>query len=51
VLYTCDFCPKTFISNANFASHRKKMHPKEWMEKKVKKEMEAESRTDKGISN
>ncbi|XP_054738115.1 transcription factor grauzone [Anastrepha obliqua] len=32
VLYSCPHCPKTFNSNANMHSHRKKMHPKEFEE-------------------
>lgn len=31
-LYTCPWCPKTFISNGNMHNHRKKTHPKEWEE-------------------
>ncbi|XP_058444476.1 transcription factor grauzone-like [Malaya genurostris] len=37
VLYRCDFCAKTFNSKANRAAHRKKMHPKEWLEEKLRK--------------
>ncbi|XP_055626271.1 zinc finger protein 62-like [Toxorhynchites rutilus septentrionalis] len=40
VLYQCDFCEKTFNSHANRASHRKKMHPKEWFEDKMRKNPE-----------
>ena len=36
-LYTCPWCPKTFNSNSNMHSHRKKMHPYEWEEEKLKK--------------
>lgn len=32
VLYSCPHCPRTFNSNANMHSHRKKMHLKEWQE-------------------
>ncbi|XP_068146515.1 transcription factor grauzone [Drosophila tropicalis] len=32
VLYQCPHCPKTFNSNANKHSHRKKCHPKEFEE-------------------
>ena len=31
VLYTCTYCPKTFNSNANRHSHRKKAHHEEWL--------------------
>ncbi|XP_030383918.1 transcription factor grauzone [Scaptodrosophila lebanonensis] len=34
VLYTCPHCPKTFNSNANMHAHRKKVHRKEWEEKR-----------------
>lgn len=37
VLYSCDFCDRTFNSHANRASHRKRMHPKEWLEDKLRK--------------
>ncbi|XP_017014467.2 transcription factor grauzone [Drosophila takahashii] len=32
VLYKCPHCPKTFNSNANLHTHRKKCHPKEFEE-------------------
>lgn len=35
VLYTCNFCPKTFNSNSNLYSHRRKMHPIEYAEWKL----------------
>ncbi|XP_062700780.1 zinc finger protein 658B isoform X2 [Aedes albopictus] len=38
VLYSCDFCDRTFNSSANRASHRKKMHPQQWLEDKLKKQ-------------
>lgn len=37
ILYTCPHCPKTFVSNANMHSHRKKKHRKEWEETRLKR--------------
>ncbi|XP_058448248.1 uncharacterized protein LOC131428359 [Malaya genurostris] len=31
-LYSCSFCDRTFNSSANMFSHRKKMHPREWLQ-------------------
>ncbi|KAM7343698.1 uncharacterized protein ACRADG_010648 isoform 2-T4 [Cochliomyia hominivorax] len=31
-LYSCPWCPKTFISNGNMYNHRKNAHPTEWAE-------------------
>ncbi|XP_073821909.1 transcription factor grauzone-like [Musca autumnalis] len=36
-LYTCPYCPRTFISNANMHKHRKNEHPKEWQEARMKR--------------
>ncbi|XP_067631679.1 transcription factor grauzone isoform X2 [Eurosta solidaginis] len=45
VLYNCPHCPKTFNSNANMHSHRKKMHPKEFEERR-KQRRENAAKTD-----
>lgn len=37
ILYTCQWCAKTFNSSANFHSHRKKAHHHEWEEANRKK--------------
>ncbi|XP_062538416.1 transcription factor grauzone-like isoform X1 [Armigeres subalbatus] len=37
VLYHCPHCEKTFNSSANMHSHRKKMHPQEWLEQRLAK--------------
>lgn len=29
-LYTCEYCPKSFKSNANKHKHKKRIHPEEW---------------------
>lgn len=39
VLYTCRHCPQTFKSNANYHSHRKKMHPDEWQKEHDKRQI------------
>ncbi|XP_055614074.1 transcription factor grauzone-like [Uranotaenia lowii] len=35
VLYRCPHCDRSFHSSANMHSHRKKMHPKEWLEQRM----------------
>ncbi|XP_055591203.1 zinc finger protein 91-like [Uranotaenia lowii] len=32
VLYSCEFCDRKFNYSANLSSHRKKVHPEEWVE-------------------
>lgn len=36
-LPTCPYCSKTFNSNSTMHQHRKKVHPKEWEEARIKK--------------
>lgn len=38
VLYSCEFCPKTFTSSSNYFSHRKYRHPTQLAESKSKKD-------------
>ncbi|XP_075158937.1 uncharacterized protein LOC142232105 [Haematobia irritans] len=40
-LYTCPHCPKTFKVSSNMHHHRKKAHPVEWAEGRLKKPMTA----------
>lgn len=42
-LYSCPHCPKTFNSRANSYTHNKRMHPKEWENRKNKKLIKTES--------
>lgn len=35
-LYACPYCSRPFKSKANLYSHRKKLHPKEWAEERIK---------------
>lgn len=37
VLYNCSHCDKTFNSSGNMHKHRKKMHPVEWANARMKK--------------
>uniref|UniRef100_A0A8D8MJF1 Transcription factor grauzone n=1 Tax=Culex pipiens TaxID=7175 RepID=A0A8D8MJF1_CULPI len=48
VLYTCPHCPKTFNSNANMHSHRKKMHPQEWLDAKMQRLTKHETKGEEG---
>lgn len=36
-LYACEFCQKTCNSSATMHAHRKKMHPVEWEEERLRK--------------
>ncbi|EDS43900.1 transcription factor grauzone [Culex quinquefasciatus] len=36
-LYTCPHCPRTFNSNANMHSHRKKVHFEEWLQGRMQR--------------
>lgn len=38
VLYSCEFCPKTFTSSSNYFSHRKYRHPTQLAASKCKKD-------------
>lgn len=38
-LYYCEFCTKTFRSNANMYAHRKRTHPAELEEMRRQKEI------------
>ncbi|XP_034106037.1 transcription factor grauzone [Drosophila albomicans] len=54
VLYKCPHCPKTFNSNANQHSHRKKCHPKEFEEARrarLQNRMEPSNATGDGKSS
>lgn len=33
----CPYCPKEFNANSSMHLHRKKVHPKEWEEARLKK--------------
>ncbi|XP_037820649.1 transcription factor grauzone-like isoform X1 [Lucilia sericata] len=43
VLYKCPHCTKTFNSNANMHSHRKKVHPKEFEETRKQRKQNKQS--------
>lgn len=34
-LYSCCFCPQTFKSHANMYTHKRRIHPNEWVSKKA----------------
>jgi len=38
--FACQFCSRTFASSGNYYSHRKRMHPIELAEHKLKQEEE-----------
>lgn len=38
--HKCPYCAKEFNSNSNMCSHRKKMHPIEWLEERMQKRTE-----------
>ncbi|KAI8116278.1 Transcription factor grauzone [Lucilia cuprina] len=37
-LYTCPYCPRTFISNANMYKHLRLKHEKEWEKRRIKRD-------------
>lgn len=38
--YVCEFCDRSFVSNGNYYSHRKRMHPEELAAVQLQKEHE-----------
>lgn len=50
-LYTCPYCPRTFISNANMHKHRKNEHPKEWEEARIQRLASCQSTVSEAVLN